>query len=291
MVRVKDVFDSIEDAYYFVRSRPKHLFMEFLKIVVLAVAVILAILLVGGALGVGLSMLVGSSTTGNIIVGVWFALVVLVMLYFAIVVGSPAYHLVQEEYRNKKISIIDTAKSNAFPLLKYGISYILLNLVLLLPFLILLGGIIYATGIDISSFSTDETLQGIASSTLNLFIILPLLILGFFIQLGFFELLLNRKGAIESLKDSISLVRGNFFETVLFSVLVTALVQVAMLPILILFLILIFGAIFALVFPPAGMCCLILVIIPMILVTEVINLMVSLPITYLYWCRISKRKP
>jgi len=113
---------------------------------------------------------------------------------------------VDNRTQGKETTIIAQSKKNLMPVVRYTLIIWAIGLVILLPVLlsIFLGGMGAAIGICIFS---------------ALWAVAYVLFL-FFTQFGMYELVLGRKGAVDSLKSSATLTRANILSVALLDIIV-----------------------------------------------------------------------
>lgn len=143
-------------------------------------------------------------------------IVIYAATFLSCVVNSVAYNFIDSRYKKESLSLFGQIGTNIVPFLFYVIVNILLNLVILGPFLF-----IYfdptLMGLDNPKLDSDgESVRLI----LEFAMVVLSAILHLFTQFAIFEIIVTKNGAISGFKRSFNLVKNNFLETILFSFLV-----------------------------------------------------------------------
>jgi hypothetical protein len=214
-------------------------------------------------------------------------LVAIILMVVSRLFGLASYKVVEEEHGAKrKVDIIGVAKQKAVPAIVYSIIMLVIYAIVLIPFGLVGLGLTVLTAINV------------VSPLLQLGAWLVSVPLGFFLQFALFELVLADKGAVESLRGSFGLVKRNFWETMVFSMVRAATGWVVSVPFVIVLVIAIFAAVIlgivggisgAMVggawplLATSGIALLVLFLIPFSLVYNAVDETVLLSMSYRYW--------
>ncbi|MDD5340489.1 MAG: hypothetical protein PHV13_04540 [Candidatus ainarchaeum sp.] len=201
--------------------------------------------------------------------------------------GLALYKVVDEEHGAKqKVDIIGVAKQKAVPAIIYGIIMLVIYAIVLIPFGLVGLGLTAVTAVNV------------LSPFLQLGAWLVSIPLGFFLQFTLFELVLADKGAVESIRGSFGLVKRNFWETVVFSIVRAATGWVVSVPFVFVLVVAIFGAVIIGVaggiagamaggawplLGTGGIALMVLFLIPFSLVCNSTDEAVLLSMSYRYW--------
>ncbi len=189
------------------KEKWKQIGWGFLKITGLSLIIILITL---GILG-GVIYFSGIDWITGILIG---TPIMIVALLFTSSIGTVTYNVVQDSANNRKTSILNQTMNNIVPLIKFTIFWLLVILVFFAPAIIT---IIVGGGIGSVYGTLAGMFGGIALYVLG---IIGLIIVGFLIQFAAFELYIERAGLRESLKRSYAIIKSNFWETIIFSILI-----------------------------------------------------------------------
>ncbi|MBI2080003.1 hypothetical protein HYT84_04505 [Candidatus Micrarchaeota archaeon] len=290
MVNLSVAFDSVVEGWDFSKNNINKLFMELLKVNLYS----LLIALVGLGLFVGVVYLsLGLNTSGNLISKLSLILPALIigfilmlpLLIFSEAISSVTYNLIDNSYNKKETSIFSQAVSNIFPILKYGILMFFLFAGIFVPFFVLIFGI--ETGNGSSLYSKTSLLSTLTQVFFNMVI----LVISFFLQFAIFELLILRKGVFESVKKSLSLVKNNFLESLVFAIIEGVISMIISIPLILIMLVLVFGGVIAGI---ALLAATPVLLIPLIVIGSIILLILVLlftaleqaiiiPMHYIFW--------
>lgn len=140
----------------------------------------------------------------NTILLVAMAVVFIIAIALSTAVNSVKYNAVDERAKGKRVSILAQVGQNIVPVILYSILLWLIVLIVALPPILL--------------FISDTSALAGAGIALALLSLLASIVIRFFIQFGWWELIVNRKGPLESLKRSYGLiVSGNIITKHCFS--------------------------------------------------------------------------
>lgn len=238
----------IKTAWAFIKKEFKFLFIEFLKTYVLTYLAFIAL----GA--VFLLFYFGSGQNNYVTLGIGIPLLIIGLLV-SMVLGSVPYKILHERTKGKRISIIAEAKKIAIPVIKYQIIILAITMVILLPAII-----------SVASGAAQSAICLIGLSYIGLIVII------FFIQFAIYELLINKKGAIESIKSSFSLVKKNIGAVFVYDIVLAIIIIVIYIFFLILNIIPILGIFLSLFIEP------------------IILSIIMIPAAYFFWKRLIRNK-
>lgn len=210
---------SAREGYELAKKNAKRIFMDLLKVEFLAygiyaAAVILAVVIASiffwDWIVAVFELQQGTELTPPSFSGMNIAGMLIIIGIFIVsgLLGSVAttvtYNVVDNVSAGKKTSILKHFKENMFPIIKLSIITWAVTVVLFLPFLLplLLGA-----------------LAACLSCIFGLLSIVLLVLFFLFIQFSAIEIVVRKKGVIDSIKYSVSLVRKNFFAVILLDIL------------------------------------------------------------------------
>ncbi len=214
------VVESARKGYKLIKKSAVSLYIDLLKVSVLSTVISL-----GGLVLIGLVLfaffgtdvgeaLMGVATPESGTMLVVFLLIAIliyvVFLFLSNAVASVSYNVIENRASGKGTSIIAHAKENLMPVVRYTIVFWAVLLVVALPILLslLLGGIGAVVGMCFFS-----------ALALMIYVLFP-----FFIQFGMFELILGKKGAIDSMKSSSRLVKANILPVILLDIILVVII-------------------------------------------------------------------
>jgi len=143
-------------------------------------------------------------TPGAIQLGV-AAMIAVLTFILSHAINSVIYNAVDERAKGGAVGILSKAKENFIPVALYSI---LLGAIILIVFLPL-----------ILAFLSGDTNLLLIGLGLTFFSLLALIVIFFLIQFGLWELVINRRGPLASLKRSYELItNGNIAKTLLFDI-------------------------------------------------------------------------
>ncbi|VVC03852.1 Uncharacterised protein [Candidatus Bilamarchaeum dharawalense] len=250
----------------------------------------------GGVLGLGLIFIVVS------------IIVIILAVIFSKVIASSSYNLVDSKYKKEPFGMIGQIGANIVPYVFYFIVNLVITLIILGPFYAVYFFI--STGSELAASDSSGAGLGMymAGTLIGLVLrgIITIIasILGLFIQFAIFEVIVARKGVIESFKRSFDLVKANLLETVLFSFVLSLISSVIIFVVLVIVVIVaiimavVFGLGAAMLSASLGAAYGVLVLI-VLAIAGVIALMIlaaltalqdiiEIPAQYSYWKQISK---
>ncbi len=223
---LENIYSTADEGIAFLKKNVKPLFLSNLRIVLFAMIVGLVVLLIGGALAA--SVLYLNPDWSNTAVLILVALMVLVFIFiFAWIPGSAnlvTLHMVESYVEKEKpVGIVDKFRENFNPVFRYlVVYYAIIAVVVGLPLLLLAAMLLPA----FSNLSDADGVAGIWLSAMLYILLLLVLFLVFSLvfryltQFWVWELLIKKKGAIDALKTSISIVKNNILETLVFFILI-----------------------------------------------------------------------
>ncbi len=283
-MEMERVSQPLEGWFGFIRANFVELFKKLLRVNLYAIA---ALVLAALAIGAGVAVLYFTSWG---MVG-WALLAIGILLAIILVVIArlftlALYKVVEEQHGAKqKVGIIGVAKEKAVPAIIYGLIVAAIYAVVLIPFGLVGLGVTIATGIMV------------IGPFVQLGLVLVSVLVGFFLQFTLFELVLEDKGPLESMRASFGLAKRNFWETVVLYIIRAVLGWFVSLPFIILLVIAgvtvviigIIGGVTAAMVGGAsilavgGLVLLVLLAVPFLLAYRTADETVVLPLTYRYW--------
>lgn len=181
----------------------------------LSLVVILITLILGGGI---IFALVGGFSIANMGIPLILALIGILIIGFfmAAVAHSIAYNVVDGIFKRKETPLLDTFSENMMPMLKYVIVSTIICIVTFGPFILA-----YLAFTGAISLGTSQTTGLIATSLAEIIFRLVIAVVAavvyLFTQFAIFELLIGKRGIIESFGNSFSIVKKNPIETIVFS--------------------------------------------------------------------------
>lgn len=268
----------------FIRTNFAGLFKKLIRVNIYAMAAVL-LAIVSVVAGVAALLFTGKGVLGWVLLAIGI-LVAIIMVVIARLFRLASYKVVDEEHGAKqKVDIIGVAKQKAVPAIIYSVIVFASYAIVIIPFGLAGFGLTALTAINV------------VSPFIQFGAWLVSIVLGFFLQFAMFKLVLADKGAVESIKASLGLVKRNFWETVVFYIILAVLGGFVLLPFMILLVIATFAAMIiflvggvtaavvggAQVLLLVGIALALLFIIPFSLVLNATNDTVLLPLSYRYW--------
>jgi hypothetical protein len=213
---VDHAINEIGPTLHFAKDNFKDLFFKYLKIwFALYGAVILTVIILGLVTIVPLILLagdfskIGTYMSANPIIGpilfTWLIIAYFILFWIQTVFMYTAIPITAEQFKKKYSGIWKTAARIKFPVLGHMLLYILFIVLFSIPMIaiLLLSG---SSGAGIGFI-------------LTYFLLFALLMLfAFFSQFWLWELLISKKGVVESLRRSFTIVVDNFFGVLVFSI-------------------------------------------------------------------------
>ncbi len=224
------ITQPIEGWFGFIRANFVELFKKLFRVNLYAMAALLLAVLaiVAGAAPLYFTV---QGVLGWAVLAVGI-LVAIILVVIARLFGLASYKVVGEEHSTKqKVDIIGVATQKAIPAIIYG----LIMLAIYVLVLILFG----AVGLGLAALTGAA---GIIGPLVQLGIMLVSIVLGFFLQFALWELVLADKGPVGCMRASFGLVKRNFWETVVFSIVRAIVGWAVSIPFTILLVVAIFGA-------------------------------------------------
>jgi len=210
------VVDSAGKGFGLIKKSAVPLYLDLVKVsalstlvslIGLAIVGILLFVSLGGTFFASLAEEAGPDfSLGTILVLLATIPIFIIFSLLSQAVGSVVFNVVDNRTQGKETTIIAQSKKNLMRVVRYTLIIWAIGLVILLPVLlsIFLGGMGAAIGICIFS---------------ALWAVAYVLFL-FFTQFGMYELVLGRKGAVDSLKSSATLTRANILSVALLDIIV-----------------------------------------------------------------------
>ena len=214
-----DVGDAVNQTSEFLNKNLGVLFTDNLKVEILGWLILFIGMILTALIVFGPSMMAGISTMGtkgmvSSLLNAFsaqnigaLALGIIVFILTMIVyntIESVKYNIIDGRSKGQSTGIISQATANAVPIITYAIAMlIILALVFALPVLMLL---------------TKNPILILVSLALFLLATLVVIVILFLTQFAIWELLINRKSPIESIKASSALATKNILQTFLFDI-------------------------------------------------------------------------
>jgi len=135
-------------------------------------------------------------------------MIIIITLLLSAVISSVQFNAVDERARGGAVRILSKAKENFVPVILYTILLYSIIFILFLPLVL--------------AFLSGDTSLSLIGPGLLLFSPLALLLLIFLTQFGLWELVINKRGPLASLKRSYELItNGNIIKTLIFCICIT----------------------------------------------------------------------
>ncbi len=274
-MKMELVKGPLAEAWGMLRSDFRAIFATMLKVALLTLIVVFAFLIGAAAVAVALWNL-------SIPAALALALVLaLAGVFLGSVVSSVNYNFIDARSGKRRLDFSATIRANILPMLGYDLANALIFLVISAPFFAIFlvlapGGLQGVNGL------AAEILFRVGLTAVSA-------VVSLFIQFTIFELLVSRKGLLESFGRSLRIARTKPLETIAFSVIIWALESVIAIPFSIALVLLVFGAILAVPKFGLGALAVILVIAAAIVVVlAALTNSVSVTAKYKYWSRARK---
>ena len=289
-MKLNHVTNTLEIWFGFLRNTFVELFKKLLKVNLYGYAAVLIGLIVAGALVAGGILWGGLAAVVLIVLA---AIVFLVSILANSLISLASYKVVEEQQNNKReVNILGVALENALPFILYGVIIVSIYVLAIIPFL--------GAGILLGGFSLTA-LQLLMTFFEFAFVLISVAI-GFFLQFAIYEIVLAGKWPVEAIRESVSLVKNNFVETLVFFFVRAAINWIVQIPFTIVLYVVIFagfisvlgGALAAsalsptillVIFALAGIIGVIFLI-AYLLVYSTTEDTVMIPLTYNYWKRL-----
>ena len=233
--------DLISPSIKFARNNFKDLFVKFFKVelvsslagialfLLFSIIIMIPLLLFAGSLEKIPASVIGSGTLGMFVLFVYAAIAIFIITWIQSAFSSTAVIITKEQFEG--------TYSGIWPIF-HRIKFQALSL-LLARFLLVFAGVLIGLILPIALifFMPESIISAIAILFWIIYLILFLLAFAFLTQFWEWELFINRKGVIESLKASISLARKNIIGVFVFDLLFVVASIVIGIPFLIVYLI------------------------------------------------------
>lgn len=223
------VFDftisALKEGWGLFRENWKKMYVYFLNIWLISVI----LMLIGIIVGAGIYYF-----TGDVLLTVGIASVLLILLTFLTgPLNSVEYNIVHNVANAQETDIFAQAKENFVSWLKFSLFWLGYFLIGFSPFILLFGAFVVGL-IAIPTFSDGSSNSGmgiaffgmlmgmiwITIGWIILFLVITLIV-QFVIQFAAFEIYIEKNGVRESLKKSYAILTKNFFETLVFDIVVS----------------------------------------------------------------------
>lgn len=218
-MNIELVFGAGKECFNFLKTEVKPLYLRFLKIEAFSFLVLFVAILLGGLISYLFVKDFSLSFSS-------LALILLVLFIFVAgsflssLVGTSAYNILDARYAKTDVAILKSTRANFLPYLSYCVFFAALFIIILLP---LLFAFVYLLGLtDFSQLFTipsNSPIKDTVKAYANTFLIIAVVfwyLVNFLTQFGLFELLLEKKGVLASIRASLSLVKNNIIETLAF---------------------------------------------------------------------------
>lgn len=243
---------------------------------------LLGLLALVGTNGVNDSAAINAIESIFLLIKANFLLILAIIVPFGIVfallgqvVNSISFNVVDNLAKGKETSIMEKFSANLVPVVLYTLLIWVIILICLSPIAlaVLSGNTLAALG----------ALCFVAVALVGF-----LLIFHFLFQFSFFELVLNRRGVIDSLKRSFSLVKANLFTVILFDIVYLILAMAVGFPLgMAEFVIKLIGEVLASVGGVFGILLYVFVYTIFGLISGIITSFILLPLFYFFWKKVS----
>ncbi|MFH1520963.1 MAG: hypothetical protein ABID61_04925 [Candidatus Micrarchaeota archaeon] len=294
----KKILDPISDTIELVKSDFFNIYKKMAMLEVTAMfIVIIAIIIAMLPFLVGVINFTAPLDWIIIAVVILFAIIVIVIgAFIANIIESIKYNVARDSYNKKETNMVDKFGENAWPIIKYDAFMFLISFVLMLPFLVIYFVLISGAYVVSMGASTD-ILARLVELLFRIVMTIVSAIISFFLQFAIFEIIIGKNGTIESIKRSYQIVRNNFIETFIFSLLlgaITSAVGIALMIIIVIIIGILFVIGFLLSTVLSGIALAlvvsILVIIGLVIIVAVsaVSYTISIPCRYQYWKGIRK---
>lgn len=230
-MEMERVSQPLEGWFGFIRANFVDLFKKLIRVNLYALAalVLAALAIVAGA-AAGYFTSWGVPGLALLAISV---IVAIILVVIARLFTLASYKVVEEQHGAKqKVDIIGVAKQKAVPAIIYGIAMLAIYAVVLIPFGLVGLGVTILTGIMI------------VGPFVQLGMMIMSLLVGVFLQFALFELVLEGKGPLESMRASFGLAKRNFWETVIFYIVKSVVTWAVSIPFIIILVVLILVATF-----------------------------------------------
>lgn len=201
------------ETWNFLRTSYRRLFMDLLKVKLVAAGIIILAVLISVVLVMGLSYLPEIAT---IPIAVLIGIIVLVGIFLGTVAASVGYNVVDSASKRREMSIKSNLKRNMWPMLRFILATMGIYLVIFVPFVVVLMLVVFA-----SYFTMPPPVNVLAGTLMQIIMRIVLSLVAavayLFLQFAIFELILSRRGAIESYKKSFNMVKKRPLETIVFT--------------------------------------------------------------------------
>jgi hypothetical protein len=185
--------------------------LNFLVIGVLFLFTIAAVFLLG------ISFTTSFSALSSSILPLFFIAFIVFIVFVSFAIGSIKFNVIDDKANNRETNIVEKLRENFVPVVLYMLLTSIIYLVLLSPLIL--------------AFIFGGGLRNLAALCLFLIlIILAVLLFVFFAQFSFYELVINRRGVIESFKQSFSLVKSNIITVFVFDIIDIIISSLVVLP-------------------------------------------------------------
>ena len=201
------------ESWNLLRTSYKRLFIELMKIKLIAAAIVILALLIGAGIGFGLSYLPDIAIIPAVVI---IGIILIIAIFLSAVAASVGYNVVDSVSKRREFSFKSNFKKNMWPLLRYSLLIIGIYLLIFIPLtavsIILVGGayVVIPPPINVLIGMLSQMFSRIIISVVGAIVYL-------FLQFAIFELIVGRRGAVDSIKKSIKMVKKRPLETIIFS--------------------------------------------------------------------------
>ncbi len=275
-MRMDLVKGPLAETWGLLRSDFWTVFSTMLKVAVMALLIVAATLVAAFAAAFALA---GVSVIPAIIAG---AAILLAGIFLASIVGSVNYNFIDALCGKRRIDFSASMRGNAIPMLGYDAVSLLIYLAVSAPFIALIAMLALSRGLAGLNGLIAEFLIRIGLTAVSA-------VVSFLIQFTIFELLVSRKGLLESFGLSLRIVRRRPLETIAYSIIVWALESVIAIPFSIALVLLVFAAILAApAFGIEAVAAIAILAAALVMVMVALTNAVSITARYKYWTRARK---
>jgi hypothetical protein len=207
----------LEGWFGFIRADFRELFGKLFRVNLYVFGTALLAIVLGCGLLAG--AMVMNAGVLSLLLGLLALAILVVLAVVARLFGLATYKVVDEEHGAKQaVDVVGVARQKAVPAILFGLILIAIYAVVLVAFG-LIGVVVTIVG-------------GLAVIVpfVQLGVMLTSVLVGFFLQFAPYELVLAHKGPIKCIRASIDLVKRNFWETIVFYILIAAVRWIVSIP-------------------------------------------------------------
>ncbi len=217
---VDTIKSAYSDAWGLLKKSWKNLLIDITKIEVIGLIFSMIVLLL---ILIGVIFLVGMPPWDYTVfqdIPLWYYILGFLILIISNLVtgaiGSLVYNIVDNRAKNKKTPFMEQFKKNFVPMVLYNLIVWTFIIVTLLPLLGMLAGGTIALAI---------------TCAYPIILLVLYLVISFFVQFALYEIIIERKGVIDGIKASFSIVKKNLLVVFAFNIAYTITVVIIGLPV------------------------------------------------------------